>query len=95
MKEYKIEKIKFTEDDLFTILGYMPKISDSDTEAKLKVKRLSNKLQENNVKIYRLININRDKLLDEYLYLRGEVTGSIRCYETENDRFIISCYGCD
>ena len=57
---------------------------------------LAQLLRENEVKVYRLIdaNINSGTVCD-YRYYEGALDGAIRCYETPNERFIISCYMVD
>ena len=39
--------------------------------------------------------IECDGQVHEYLYLKDGITGFIRCYEPENERFIISFSGYD
>lgn len=89
LKEYKIEEIKYWVDDLLDLL----RIERGDFNKIQSINVLAQLLGENEVKVYRLIdaNINSGTVCD-YRYYKDTLDGAIRCYETQNERFIISCY---
>lgn len=91
--KYAIEEIKYWVDDLYNLLGF----SGAFNGERLKIaNKLVDKLKVNKVKAYRLINSTIcDGQVHEYSYLKDGIMGNIRCYETENERFIISFYGYD
>ena len=61
-----------------------------------RINKLIQCLKNNKVKAYRLINSKTDDgEKHEYIYLTDSVTGTIRCYEKEDERFIISFNGYD
>lgn len=93
LDKYVIEEIKYWVDDLYSLLGFSGVFEEDRLKRACK---LVDKLKENKVKAYRLINSTVcDGQVHEYLYLKDGITGFIRCYETENERFIISFYGYD
>lgn len=93
LDKYLIEEIKYWVDDLYNLLGFSGVI---DGERFKRAYKLVDKLKDNKVKAYRMINPTIcDGQVHEYLYLKDGITGFIRCYETENERFIISFYGYD
>lgn len=70
------------------------KAVDDNIENIKRVNKLTDMLKENKIKA--LVNPkNDDGIVEEYLYLEDGVTGCIRCYENENERFIISFVGSD
>lgn len=64
---------------------------------KNKINRIIDYLEDKVIKSYLLINPNIKKgdYLYEYLYTESDITGCIRCYETNDIRFIISFTGND
>lgn len=89
LKEYKIEEIKYYVDDLLDLFH----IERGDYNKINSINVLAQLLRENEVKAYRLIdaNINSGTVCD-YRYYKDALDGAIRCYETQKERFIISCY---
>lgn len=93
--EYEIEEIKYWATDLSDIIRDTKAVDDNIENIK-RVNKLTDMLKENKIKAYRLVNPkNDDGIVEEYLYLEDGVTGCIRCYENENERFIISFVGSD
>lgn len=93
LDKYELEEIKYYADDLYILFGFVGTIDSLKLERLL---RLIDLLMKNNVKAYRLINpLVNNGYVHEYLFLKDDIIGTIRCYETKNERFIISFNGCD
>lgn len=95
LDNYKVEEIKYWIDDLRDIIRYT-KETEMNIQNIKRINKLIQCLKNNKVKAYRLINSKTDDgEKHEYIYLKDSVTGTIRCYEKEDERFIISFNGYD
>lgn len=95
LDNYKVEEIKYWIDDLRDIIRYT-KETEMNIQNIKRINKLIQCLKNNKVKAYRLINSKTDNgEKHEYIYLTDSVTGTIRCYEKEDERFIISFNGYD
>lgn len=94
LKKYQLEEIKYWVNDLLSMFHFTPGIPDMKRYAK--IHKLEEILVKNKVKVYQLVRpYELDGRAHTYLYLTGEILGEIRCFETEKERFIISCTACD
>jgi len=94
LKKYELEEIKYWVNDLLSMFHFTPGIPDMKRYAK--IHKLEEILVKNKVKVYQLVRpYELDGRAHTYLYLTGEILGEIRCFETEKERFIISCTACD
>lgn len=101
LKKYVVEEVENWAEDLRNIViepaRFLTDPGNCLQVNKKKINRIIDYLEDKVIKSYLLINpnIKKEDYLYEYLYTESDITGCIRCYETNDIRFIISFTGND